>query len=169
MMGAKSLKQHFEVANEAQYNAPRLWVVDAHWEPSCGTVQSLIAEEQFTLTADVTAKKAAVVMNQLDLDHVPVVDGQGTLIGLLTFTCLVRLIRYGLTDPSPDSLVGDVMINNPVTLSPDTTLTDALGVLRQHKFDYLPVVDKACKLVGSVCSRDLLRVVSHRLEKSLGS
>lgn len=169
MMGAKSLEQQLEVANEAQHHAPRLWVVDAQWKPTCGTVQSLMALEQFTLSSGTTARKAAIEMNQLDLDHVPVVDEQGTLIGLLTYTCLVRLIRFGMTAPGPDSLVKDVMVQKPVTVGPDTTLSDALNVLRQNNFHYLPVVDDDGKLLGSVCSRDLLRVVSHRLEESLGA
>ena len=166
-MGANALEQHYEVANETQHHTPRLWVVDAHWKPSCGTVQSLMAREQFTLSPTTTIREAAVAMNQHDLDHVSIVDSQGKLLGLLTFTCLVRLIRYGLTDPGPDSLIEDVMIKTPVVVGPATTLSDALNVLRQHRFHYLPVIDENGYLMGSVSSRDLLRVVSHRLETSL--
>ena len=166
-MGAKALEQQYDVANETQHHTPRLWVVDAHWKPACGTVQSLMAREQFTLSPTTTVKEAAVAMNQYDLDHVSVVDSHGKLRGLLTFTCLVRLIRYGLTDPGPDSSIEDVMIKAPVAVGPETTLTDALNVLRQHRFHYLPVIDKNGYLMGSVSSRDLLRVVSHRLETSL--
>ena len=169
MMGAQSLEQQFEVANQAQHHATRLWVVDAQWKPKCGTVQSLMAREQFTLSPETTARKAAITMNQLDLDHVPVVNADGRMVGLLTYTCLVRLIRFGLTDPGPDSLVNDVMVHQPITVKPSTTLSDALNILRQHNFHYLPVVDESGALLGSVCSRDLLRVVSHRLETSLES
>ena len=166
-MGAKALEQRYEVAKETQHHSPRLWVVDAHWEPSCGTVQSLMAGEQFTLPPNTTIRDAAIAMNRHDLDHVSIVDSQGKLLGLLTFTCLVRLIRYGLIDPGPDSLIEDVMIKTPVVVGPATTLTDALNVLRQHRFHYLPVTDENGYLLGSVSSRDLLRVVSHRLETSL--
>jgi acetoin utilization protein AcuB len=47
------------------------------------------------------------------------------------------------------------MTRNPITISPEATFTDAMGLLRKHKIRRLPVVDKGA-LVGIVVEKDLL-------------
>jgi acetoin utilization protein AcuB len=47
------------------------------------------------------------------------------------------------------------MTRNPVTISPETTLTEVREILKNGKFRHLPVVDKENHLVGVVTDRDL--------------
>tara|TARA_B100000809_G_scaffold167875_1_gene165240 strand:+ start:156 stop:1628 length:1473 start_codon:yes stop_codon:yes gene_type:complete len=47
------------------------------------------------------------------------------------------------------------MIQDPVTLSVDSKLSDALDLMKKHKIGGIPVVDSANKLVGIVTNRDL--------------
>lgn len=47
----------------------------------------------------------------------------------------------------------------PVTVALDTTVEEAYGVLRRHRFHHLPVMGPA-GLEGIVSERDMLRVVS---------
>jgi acetoin utilization protein AcuB len=53
-------------------------------------------------------------------------------------------------------LVKDRMTPNPIVITPDASHPDAMRILRQNKFRYLPVVDKAGKIVGMVTEADLL-------------
>jgi acetoin utilization protein AcuB len=53
-------------------------------------------------------------------------------------------------------LVKDRMTPDPKTVSPDASHPEALRMLRKEKFRYLPVVDKAGKVVGMVTETDLL-------------
>jgi acetoin utilization protein AcuB len=53
-------------------------------------------------------------------------------------------------------LVKDRMTPNPKTVSPDASHPEALRMLHKEKFSYLPVVDKAGKVVGIVTETDLL-------------
>ena len=53
-------------------------------------------------------------------------------------------------------LVRDRMTRNPVTVTTDTSLKDALDLLRSSHFRHLPVVDKDSKLVGIVTERSLV-------------
>ncbi len=53
-------------------------------------------------------------------------------------------------------LVGERMTRNPLTTTPDTTVTEALAYMRREKVRRLPVVDKKGKLVGIVSDKDLL-------------
>ena len=52
--------------------------------------------------------------------------------------------------------VRDRMTSKPVTITPDTSLRDALEVVRSNPFRHLPVVDSAGKLVGIVTEKDLV-------------
>ena len=153
---------------EKEDQSPRLWLLEDAWDPSCGTVSSLMAKEKFTLSPDASVHEAARAMNKLDLDHIPVIESNGALVGLLSFTCLARVVRFGLETLNPGARVKDVMVKNPVTILPHTELREALDTLRVHRFRFLPVVDQAGILLGSVSSRDLLRVMSPQLEASLG-
>jgi acetoin utilization protein AcuB len=53
-------------------------------------------------------------------------------------------------------LVRERMTKNPVTTTPDTSVTDALRLMRERKVRRLPVMDARGKLVGIVADQDLL-------------
>jgi acetoin utilization protein AcuB len=53
-------------------------------------------------------------------------------------------------------LVRERMSKNPVTTTPDTSVTDALRLMREKKVRRLPVMDAHGKLVGIVADQDLL-------------
>lgn len=54
-------------------------------------------------------------------------------------------------------LIRDYMTPNPVTVSPDTSVPDALRIMREKSFRRLPVLDEKGELVGIVTEKDLLR------------
>lgn len=53
-------------------------------------------------------------------------------------------------------LVRDRMTLNPITIKPDSSVTDALRLMNEKKIRRLPVLDGEGKLVGIVSDRDLL-------------
>jgi len=53
-------------------------------------------------------------------------------------------------------LVKERMSRHPITIPPDTSLHDALRIMREEKVRRLPVLDKKGKLVGIVLEKDLL-------------
>lgn len=53
-------------------------------------------------------------------------------------------------------LVRELMTPNPVTVNPDTSVPEALRLLRERKVRRLPVVDSHGRLVGIVSDKDLL-------------
>jgi acetoin utilization protein AcuB len=53
-------------------------------------------------------------------------------------------------------LVHERMTQNPVTVRPDTSLYDALRIMRDNKVRRLPVLDKDGQLAGIVSEKDLL-------------
>jgi acetoin utilization protein AcuB len=53
-------------------------------------------------------------------------------------------------------LIKERMTHNPVTIREDTSLDDALKIMRENKVRRLPVLNKNGKLVGIVSEKDLL-------------
>ena len=53
-------------------------------------------------------------------------------------------------------LVGERMTRNPVTITEDTSIDDALHLMRERKVRRFPILDKAGHLVGIVSDKDLL-------------
>src|ERR1700690_1957851 len=67
------------------------------------------------------------------------------------------------------------MIVDPVTMSPDAKVSDALDVMKQYKISGVPITQKDGKLVGILTNRDLRfetrfdipisRVMTHKSEE----
>jgi acetoin utilization protein AcuB len=53
-------------------------------------------------------------------------------------------------------LVKERMSHHPITITPETSIFDALRIMREEKIRRLPVLDKKGKLVGIVLEKDLL-------------
>jgi acetoin utilization protein AcuB len=53
-------------------------------------------------------------------------------------------------------LVKERMSRNPITIKPDTPVTEAQATMKREKIHHLPVVDRDGRLVGIVAEKDLL-------------
>jgi acetoin utilization protein AcuB len=53
-------------------------------------------------------------------------------------------------------LVGERMTRNPVTITEDTSIDDALHLMRERKVRRFPIMDTAGHLVGIISDKDLL-------------
>ena len=58
------------------------------------------------------------------------------------------------------------MTANPITVTPETPLLDALQLLLRHKVKRLPVVDDAGRLVGLVGRGEILQALAAELPES---
>ncbi|ANP88510.1 IMP dehydrogenase [Rhizobium leguminosarum] len=56
------------------------------------------------------------------------------------------------------------MVVNPVTIGPDATLADALGLMKSYRISGIPVVEKSGRLVGILTNRDV-RFASDQEQK----
>ncbi len=86
---------------------------------------------------------------------VAVVEGGGSLIGVVTAGDLTRLMER--TDRFLDLPVGEVMTRTPKSTRPDELASAAIRVMEQHGIMALPVLDGGAKVVGIVHLHDLMR------------
>jgi arabinose-5-phosphate isomerase len=86
---------------------------------------------------------------------VAIVDGDGTLVGVVTAGDLTRLMER--TDRFLDLPVRDIMTRTPKTTSADILASAAVRLMEQHGIMALPVLDGGRRVIGMVHLHDLMR------------
>ncbi len=110
-----------------------------------------------TLTEDAIVEEALILMKENKIGGIPIIDKNGVLKGILTN----RDLRF---EQNYKRKVTEVMTSvNLVTAKTGTDLQKAEQILRRHKIEKLPVVDKNNKLTGLFTYRDITHLQSHPL------
>ncbi|MDH3827162.1 MAG: CBS domain-containing protein, partial [Desulfobacterales bacterium] len=116
-------------------------------------IQSLMIKNPITIGPNASVAEAIELMKANSIRHLPVVTSGKRMAGFLTLADLKQgLIPSMLGDVSLD----DLMIKNPITVSPDDDIEFAAKLIYNHKIGGMPVV-KAGRLVGIVTATDMLR------------
>lgn len=127
-------------------------------------VRDLCSPAAKTTAPEQALSEAARSMLEGHVGALIVVDGGGTPIGMLTDRDIVR----GQLRLSADLFcltVGDVMTPDPLTLSANIGVTEAIEALHARAVRRAPVVDSSGNLLGIVTLDDLLPAVAHELEE----
>jgi CBS domain-containing protein len=115
-------------------------------------VRHAMTESPQTVSPDMNAADAAGLMKSLDVGVIPVVEDDH-LVGLVTDRDLVLRVVAERRHPM-EVRVGDILTRSPVTVTPDTRLSDAREVMQEHRVRRLPVM-KGEVLVGILSIGDL--------------
>ena len=126
-------------------------------------VRNLMASDPRTLDMNEALSLADQVMTMERIRHLPVIDDEGVLVGVVTQRdlfrgALARAIGYGEHAQKKllDTLrVKDVMHTDPVTTGPDDHVRVAAKLMLDNKVGCLPVLDDG-KLVGIVTESDFV-------------
>jgi IMP dehydrogenase len=111
--------------------------------------------DPITLPVDASISHALKLMRENRIGGIPIVDGGGVLAGILTN----RDLRF---EEDATKKVSEVMTKENLITAPEgTDLKKAEDILRNHKIEKLPVVDKSGKLIGLITYRDMLQVTSY--------
>lgn len=128
-------------------------------------VSETMATDLITVASDTKLSEARVLMQENSVRHLPVIDDQGKLLGIVT--------DRDMRDAQPSSLlskveyeriyakvmshtVAEIMTKDPITISVYFTLQDTLIIMGKKKVGALPVVDEEGYLKGIMSTRDLL-------------
>ncbi len=141
--------------------------------------------EVLAIRAEDLAKHAVEVMADNNVSGLPVVDGKGKLVGIVTERDLLLLEQekppvmktalYGIWI-TPQHLVEqdaewrglevqDVMTKRVITFGPDDRVIDIAKVMHDRGINRVPIVDGE-KIVGIVSRRDIVRAMAEG--KTLG-
>jgi CBS domain-containing membrane protein len=131
-------------------------------------VRDLMTSVVYTLTPRDDLFAVQNVMDEHNIRHIPVVDRDQDLVGLVTMRDLLRS-RSPRDDELPlemrearmhDMRVAEVMTQGVATIEPDSDLQEAALLMLDNKFGCLPVV-QGSRLAGILTEADFVRYFSE--------
>ncbi|WP_297438810.1 CBS domain-containing protein [Thermococcus sp.] len=140
------------------------------------SISEYMTQDVITLGPGDTVAKAFATMRDHAISRIPVVNGEGRLEGLVTLhDLIIRFIRprfkaqlgevVGEKVPPFSTPLRDVMIRGVITARPDSTVREAIEVMRDNDIDGLVVVDESDRVKGVLTVKDLLLPISRMVEK----
>lgn len=135
-------------------------------------VKHIMSTDVVTFFAEQTLPLAEDVMRIHRFHHLPVIDSNRQLVGLISHRDLLRGQISTLTGLTEDERrarqaevkIGQLMTTEVWTVTPDALASHAGQTLLDHAFGCLPVIDKDRVLCGIVTERDYLRFAIKALE-----
>lgn len=120
------------------------------------TAADIMARSEATLVPDADIYDAMARLLKSRLTGAPVVDDQGTLLGMLTERDCLKVVVGGAIDGHPRGLVSDYMTTPAESIAPTASLFDIAHIFLTRSFRKLPVVDQDGRVIGQVSRRDIL-------------
>lgn len=126
-------------------------------------VEEFMTTDLFTVRAQEPIDLVVNLMDWKHIRHVPVEDERGRLVGVVSwFEIVHHYARRDMADRTEAVAVSSVMRQNPVTVPPETSVLDAIALMRREKLACLLVV-KDDSLIGIVSERDFLNITAQLL------
>ena len=130
-----------------------------------------------TVTPDTKLQEVASIMCLYRIPALPVVDEDGKLVGNISEMDLLKNLLPTMEDivagdaileiesmmpnysNSMKQRVSDMMVKNPVSVSPEQHILRATAKMTSHRFRRMPVTDKDGKLVGVMSLGDVHKAI----------
>ena len=116
-------------------------------------IKDLMIPDPITVSVTSTISDALECMKVNSIRHLPVVSGGNTLKGFVTLADLKQSLIPSMVG---DLKLYDIMIKNPITVTPTDDIEWAAQLIYKKKISGLPVV-KDQILVGIITETDILR------------
>jgi acetoin utilization protein AcuB len=133
-------------------------------------VSQSMTRKVVTVKRETPLVEARALMSTGSFRHLPVVDDEHRLIGIVTDRDIRSAMPSRLTvaegEPTAESKyahlkVQEVMTADPAVVLPSHTIQDALLLIQEKRVGAFPVVDEMGKLVGILSVRDLLKAFTN--------
>ena len=145
------------------------------------TVADVMTREVITVKKETSIRDLAELFVTKRIGSLPVVDAEGSVIGIVTESDLVEQgknvhlptvvtlfdwVIYLETEKTLERelkkmggrVVGDIFQQQPITIASDATISAAADLMSEHHMNALPVVDHN-KLVGIISRIDIIRTL----------
>ncbi len=133
------------------------------------TIDSIMTTDLITVPPSASLAEARALMHDHRFHHLPVVDENDGLVGLLTLTDVLaatdsRLRNEDSRMRAKDIAISEVMTTDVATVDQSASLRQAALFLEKHKIGCLPVLDDD-RLVGIITDTDFVAVAINLLEQ----
>ena len=134
------------------------------------SVSEIMTREPYTIGPDDTLEAARKMMAEHHIRHIPVVNENGSLVGLVSQRDVLAaadstvLNTAGDNSPERYVAVSSIMTTPVQTTEENSSLRGTAMFLQQHKLGCLPVIDKGV-LTGIITDADFVGVAINLMEQ----
>ena len=118
-------------------------------------VRDLMTSDVVTVGPDESIDALKDLMVNERIRHVPVVDGAGALLGLVSERDLLLRALF-----EEENKVTDIMAWNVATIGPDQDVSKAARIMFDNKCGCLPVIEEGV-LAGILTEADFVKAAAH--------
>ncbi|ABE51313.1 homocysteine biosynthesis protein [Methanococcoides burtonii] len=120
-------------------------------------VGDIMTSDVSIIQAEASFNDAAKTIMDKQFSHLPVVDKDNSLVGIVTAWDISKAVAKAEYD-----LVKDIMTKDVVTTSPDEAIDIAAFKLDSNNVSALPVIDAKKQVVGIITSDDISKLLARR-------
>ena len=139
-------------------------------------VEDFMTKDIVTLEPSDSVAKALATMRDYAISRIPIVGENGKLEGLVTLhDLIIRFIKprfrsqfgevAGEKIPPFSMQLRDVMIKGVITVYPETTVREAISLMKEYDIDGLVIINQENVVKGVLTVKDLLLPISRMVEK----
>lgn len=126
-------------------------------------VRDLMTDHIIKVSPDHSFTALCRLLFQLNIHHLPVVDKQEKLIGIISSNDILKaygskVSGYRKIDEqwlNDNISVYDLMSPDPLVISPDAAVEEAIQIFKQERIQSLPVLEND-QLIGIITTRDVI-------------
>ncbi len=137
------------------------------------TIDEFMTTDPCTLRDTNTINEARQIMTEKHIRHIPIIDSENHVLGLVTQRDVLAATGPDLMSPgksdsveaNADIRLSEIMIRNVRVVHQSDSLRQAAMYLQAHKYGCLPVVSDDC-LVGIITDSDFIAIAINLLEQA---
>ena len=139
------------------------------------TVKDVMTTQVVAVGTAASFKEMVVKMRESGVSALPVVDGEGRVIGVVSEADMLNkeagldtepgelssLLRFTEREKAAGVTAAELMTKPPVTIGPGAPVAEAARLMRDRRVKRLPVITDTGLLIGIISRADVLRVFAR--------
>lgn len=129
------------------------------------SLSEIMIKQVIAIREDEPFSRVEEVFRLHPIRHIPIVNSAGKLVGMVSQRDFLRVAKPRKTAHGDvydkkeldEIILKHVMVPNPLALTPDNSIANAVEIMASKKYGALPVVDSDRKLIGIVSAIDVLK------------
>jgi acetoin utilization protein AcuB len=133
-------------------------------------VKEAMTKKPITISPLTTIEKAKFIFDENKIHHLPIVDKEGVLTGIISYSDVLLLMNWGVkynidTAIKESNLLlrsqtaSDLSSKKIVAVYPEDNLINCYEIFKQKEIRALPVIDHLGKLVGIITPLDIIKIL----------
>ncbi|HIP34453.1 MAG TPA: CBS domain-containing protein, partial [Methanothermococcus okinawensis] len=119
-------------------------------------VRDILSRPPIVAKRNISIEEAARILTEKNINHLPIVDEEGRLIGIVTSWDIARAVAQNINS------ICEIMTKHVISSTLDEPIDVVARKMSRYDISGVPVIDKSGKVVGVVTAEDLSKLLGNR-------